>query len=337
MLRTTPFGRRPRASVPAAAFVLDFETSPISSLVTFTRSSNGTYFDSTGTLQTASSNVARFDYNPLTLVPLGLLVEEQRTNLLLNSLADGTNLSTQGVAVTAQAYTLSFFGTGTVTLSGASTAGPLVGTGATTKVSLTFTPSAGTLTLTVSGTVKWANLEVGSSATSFIPTAGAAATRNADNVVISTISPWFNASEGTVVVEGDVNATTADGTARVLWGFSDGTFNESIYVTRNASAASLSSNVIDGGVNQASLNAGNVTANTAFKSAVAYKVNDFAHSLNGAAVVTDTSGTLPTVTGLTIGNANWAGANGWINGHIRRLSYYNTRLTNAQLQALSTL
>jgi hypothetical protein len=78
----------------------------------------------------------------------GLLREpEARTNLLLNS---GT-LSTQNVTVSAVQYVLSFTGTGTVTLSGASTAGPLVGTGTgeNNRVQLVFTPSAGTLTCTV--------------------------------------------------------------------------------------------------------------------------------------------------------------------------------------------
>ena len=43
-----------------------------------------------------------------------LLVEEGRTNLLLNS----ATLGTQGVTVTAVAHTLSFYGTGTITLNG---------------------------------------------------------------------------------------------------------------------------------------------------------------------------------------------------------------------------
>lgn len=106
-------------------------------------------------------------------VPLGFLPEPQRTNLLLNSAV----LATQSVTVSATAYTLSFEGTGTVTLSGASTAGPLVGTGATDRVPLTFTPSAGSLTLTVSGTVNYANLEAGLFPTSPIVTAGSQVTR----------------------------------------------------------------------------------------------------------------------------------------------------------------
>jgi hypothetical protein len=55
------------------------------SLITFTRASSATYIDSAGTLQTAAVDVPRFDHNPTTGESLGLLVEEQRTNLLLRS------------------------------------------------------------------------------------------------------------------------------------------------------------------------------------------------------------------------------------------------------------
>jgi hypothetical protein len=84
-----------------------------------------------------------------------------------NMLAASDALSTQSVTVTAIAHTLAFTGTGTITLSGTSTAGPLVGTGASNRVSLTFTPTAGTLTLTVSGSVTLAQLETGSTATTY--------------------------------------------------------------------------------------------------------------------------------------------------------------------------
>jgi hypothetical protein len=53
--------------------------------ITFTRTSSGTFIDSAGVLQTASSNVARFTHGPVTLASQGLLIEEVRTNLLPRS------------------------------------------------------------------------------------------------------------------------------------------------------------------------------------------------------------------------------------------------------------
>jgi hypothetical protein len=53
--------------------------------VTFTRASTATYFDSTGTLQTAATNAPRWDYDPVTHALRGLLIEEARTNIALNS------------------------------------------------------------------------------------------------------------------------------------------------------------------------------------------------------------------------------------------------------------
>ena len=109
------------------------------------------------------------------------------TNLLLNA-GQSSNLVTQNVTVTAQAYTLSFLGTGTVTLSGVSVAGPLVGTGANNQVSLTFTPTAGTLTLTVTGNVAYSNLVTGSGVGPIIATAGATASTGADALLASTFT-----------------------------------------------------------------------------------------------------------------------------------------------------
>lgn len=53
--------------------------------ITFTRGSSGTYFGPDGIMRTAGVNEPRFDHDPVTGQSLGLLVEEQRTNLLLDS------------------------------------------------------------------------------------------------------------------------------------------------------------------------------------------------------------------------------------------------------------
>lgn len=77
-----------------------------------------------------------------------------------NWLVGTETLATQNVTTKALPYVLSFWGTGTITLTGTSTAGPLVGTSANNRVYLEFTPTAGILTVTVSGTVSKAQLEI---------------------------------------------------------------------------------------------------------------------------------------------------------------------------------
>jgi hypothetical protein len=70
------------------------------SLVTFTRASSGTFTDSAGTLQTAATDVPRFDHNPTTGESLGLLVEEARTNSIRNNTGVGAVAGTPGTLPT---------------------------------------------------------------------------------------------------------------------------------------------------------------------------------------------------------------------------------------------
>jgi hypothetical protein len=93
--------------------------------------------------------------------------------------------------------------------------------------------------------------------------------------------------------------------------------------------------IISGGASSASLNTGAVTVRSVSKHATAYRVNDFAATLNGAAPATDPLGPVPV--GVNTLNIGWAAPYGglYINGYIRRLTYYPTRLSNAQLQALT--
>jgi len=52
---------------------------------TFTRASAATFVGSDGLIQSAAINAARFDHDPVTLTSKGLLIEESRTNLILQS------------------------------------------------------------------------------------------------------------------------------------------------------------------------------------------------------------------------------------------------------------
>ena len=65
---------------------LDFTTASLDSRITFTRSGNtATYTNSNGYIQTVNADIPRFEYNPITLVCRGLLIEESRTNIFVYS------------------------------------------------------------------------------------------------------------------------------------------------------------------------------------------------------------------------------------------------------------
>lgn len=312
---------------------IDFTSPTLDPRITFTRSSGGTYWDASGTMQTAGNNTPRYDYDPVTLAFRGLLIEGQRTNLLLNS----ATLSTQSVAVTAQAYTLSFYGTGTVTLSGASTAGPLVGTGAKNQVSITFTPSAGTLTLTVSGSVTYANLEAGSGASSWIPTTGAAATRTADVATGASDSIRYNPAAVTLFAEFAFanGASTVNANARVAFSVGDNTNSNRIYIYNIGGAVgALVSNA--GSTQAAPSVAGTAAVGIKVKTAIAAAKNNFISARGGSLSAADTSGLMPggTITTFGIGQ-NSAGGN-QLGGWVQRVRIYPGRLANAELQAMTT-
>lgn len=304
----------------------------LSSFWTFARASAATRINAAGQIESVGNNVARLDHDPVTLQPLGYRHEGQRTNLLLNSLLNGTNLATQNVTVTAAAHTLSFYGTGTVTLSGAHSA-TVNGTGAyPQRTTLTFTPSAGTLTLTVSGTVQFAQLEVGAWPSSFIPTAGSQVTRVVDNALVSgaSFTDWYSATEGTFVFEGSTDRPPATAGTSALGGVSDGTAgNRMTFQFTGANGQAL---IVTGGAAQ-------FTPVIAFsagmnRQALAYQLNNVAFAQNGSAATTSSSATIPTVDQFRLGAVQIASA-APLFGIIRRVRYWPNRLTDAQAQLLS--
>lgn len=310
---------------------LDFTTAVLDARVIVTRTTNATnpatYIDSSGVITAATNNQPRFDYDPVTLLCKGLLIEESRANSLLN-----TNLlATQTVTVTAAVRTLSFYGTGSITLSGAHIA-VVPGTGAyPTRTTYSFTPSAGSLTLTVTGTVQFAQLEAGAFATSYIPTTTTSLTRNADAVSMTgtNFSSWYNAAEGTFMTYVSSLGTYAFNS---VMDANNGTTLNRIGIRYN-SASVASGIIIDNNVQQGPVNPAAPNALPS-RFVLAYKANSFAASYRASTVATDTSGTVPTVTQLEIGHfLNSSGTQ--LNGHFIQLSYYPLRLTNSEVQAFS--
>ena len=91
---TTSFGLTATERV-LPKLALDFTTASLDSRVTFTRttgaSNPATYVNSSGAITAATNNQPRFDFNPVTLVCKGLLIEESRRNLFKGSdLSDPT-------------------------------------------------------------------------------------------------------------------------------------------------------------------------------------------------------------------------------------------------------
>ena len=158
-----------------------------------TRATTATRINSSGLIESVANNVPRLDYTNGSCP--SILVEPTRTNLVLNS----ATVATQTIASLAQVYTLSFYGTGTITLSGTHTA-TIVGTG-TTRKTYTFTAIVGALVLTVSGTCTNGQLEAGANATSYIPTVASTVTRNADVISKTGISSLIGQTEGTIFVD----------------------------------------------------------------------------------------------------------------------------------------
>lgn len=71
-----------RLSTSVYPLVFNFIPADLSSNITFTRASIGTFTGSNGLIQTAAIDAARFTYGPLTLLQLGLLIEPSRVNLV---------------------------------------------------------------------------------------------------------------------------------------------------------------------------------------------------------------------------------------------------------------
>ncbi len=198
---------------------------------TYTRSTTATRFDIDGGLVNLAIDEPGIDFDD---PGVALLLEPGTTNLLLNSAAPAT----QNITTVASTYNVSFYGTGTVTLSGTAT-GVLNGV-ADVKNVLTFTATAGTLTVTISGDVTNSNVEKLLLDTSFIPTTGATATRTDDNLnYFDLLSNNQMGSDFTIQVNLQKTRSYANNNDHQFFKLRDAGSQNSISVVSNGSTTSF--------------------------------------------------------------------------------------------------
>jgi len=206
--------------------------------------------------------------------------------------------------------------------------------------SATATPGQAYLGDGTSGVLVWGiQLEAGSAfATSYIPSlSNSSTTRSADvcQITGSDFSSFWNASEGSVAVE---FSRPIDGSASgdsMIYIFPDSSDPANSQIGAYITSGKNTAYGYGSSAFQYNFDHGTQLANTTYKIATGVKLNDFASSQNGGAVLTDTSGSVPgSISRLLIGYLSWStGAR--LNGHIARLRYFNKRLPNATLQQLS--
>ena len=188
----------------------------------------------------------------------------------------------------------------------------------------------------VSGIFVWgAQVETGSIATSYIPTTTAAVTRNADVINVSgAVSGCIGQTEGTVYAEVDLR-NIAD--TKAIIQSDDGTTDNRLilfvgtapnriqFLTVAAGANSVVSGSIATGIN---------------KIAASYFSGSVQLYLNGSFLASGTPNAFPTVTrnNFSLGTRISTGVYGaQFNDRIRSAAIYTTRLTAAELAALTTL
>jgi hypothetical protein len=173
-----------------------------------------------------------------------------------------------------------------------------------------------------------AQLEAGAFETSYIPTVASQVTRAADLATVAT-SPWFTAASGTIFNQNLIAQTRATGTYTV---FTIGT----------STTNELRQRYISGGLQQQIVETSQTfnqgitpVANTVYRQAMAFEVDNAASSTNGSAATTDTSVTLPTGTLTTAYIGMTTTSISQLSGWLQAIKFYPARLQNGRLASLS--
>jgi len=205
------------------------------------------------------------------------------------------------------------------------------------NVTIGSTDATNSTTNTASGSngiLIWgAQIEVGTKATSYIPTTTAIVTRNADVISKTGVSSLIGQTEGTIYAEFNNTLMTYSATGYVMRIFADA--NNEVWIRKesgtNKYTARWRANSVDV-YTQSTISV--VNGNN--KIAIAYKSADSAVYLNGTQIGTSASTGAFSVAPSQIGIGSSSTAD-FFNDRIELATLFQTRLTNAQLATLTTL
>ena len=171
-------------------------------------------------------------------------------------------------------------------------------------------------------------VEEGSYATSYIPTQGSSVTRLSDSCSQTPPDGVIGQTEGSIFIELDVNTRALSSS----WAFSlnDGTTSNYIGLRRSG-GAEFFVHINVSGTTTALIGTGITSGKN--KISIGYASNNIIVYVNGVNVGTDTSSNIPTTSDLQIGNLI---SNRALEDSVSGFKLYNTRLSNAELQALTT-
>ena len=176
-----------------------------------------------------------------------------------------------------------------------------------------------------------AQLETGSVATSYIPTVAATATRNADVISKTGVSGFIGQSQGTLYAEVDIRRTVA-GNIVVL---DDGDTSDFISIEKTVTRT-IRVRIRRANGTITTIVTSSVLSIGIHKIALGYTNGDYALYIDGVSAGTSTNSTdypATTLTQISLGTTNY----GFLNDRYRAAAIYPTRLTNSQLQSLTTL
>ncbi len=336
-----------------------------------TRATTATRVNASGLIEVVASGIPRLDY-PLGGGCPALLVEPSGTNLALHS-RDLSNVVWVKTSITAAKNAVGADGTvsGATTLTATAASGTVLQALSHASQSRIFSAyirrvtGTGAIQLTTNGGTNWTTVtitsgytqvacaaqtvlngsvgvrmavsgdvievdftqgEVGSVATSPIPTTTTSATRNADVISLSgAVSGCIGQTEGTIYAEVDFKQSPDN---RRVFALSNGTTTSRLGISialntfrivKDASTALLPTAIISNGMH---------------KMAVAYNASEIVFYFDGVPVGTSATSGSGTYFQINVGSTETNTA--FYNGPIRAAAIYATKLTNAQLQALTT-